>query len=187
MLISLRGTNGGGKSTVIRNLFVQCLAKPIYGVLGPRLPEAYRLEVPKCKKPVFVLGPYMTDCGGCDRLIPFSLIPELITRYAKKGHVVFEGVIVGSIYGQVGTLMEKFKKDAVLLFLDTSLETCIERVQSRRDGRSDAREFDPRNLTTKFKSTQAVKARVEAEKIMRVETTSSEDGHKKIIKLLQGA
>jgi predicted kinase len=185
MLISLRGTNGSGKGTVIRALFDEHKPKPIYGVLGPRLPEAYMVTIPKCKKPVFVLGPYITACGGCDRLIPFDLIPELIEKYVARGHVVFEGVIVASIYGQVGTLMEKYKKNAIMLFLDTSLYECIRRVQLRRDSRTDTREFNPKNLTTKFKATMRIKEKVTTDGIMRVETASSTVAHKKIVELLQ--
>jgi thymidylate kinase len=186
VLISLRGTNGSGKSTVIKALFEACPPKrKINGVLGIRLPEAYELSVPKCKKPVFVLGPYVTACGGCDRLIPFDIIPPLIEKYAKRGHVIFEGVIVASIYGQVGALMEKYKKQSVMLFLDTTLEECIERVQSRRDKRDDDREFNPDNLKQKFKATQRVKEKVTTDGIMRVETAPSDTAHKKIIKLLQ--
>ncbi len=185
MLISLRGTNGSGKSTVIYALFKEVKATPIYGVLGPRLPEAYMLLIPKVKKPTFVLGPYVTACGGCDRLIPFDLIPELITKYARRGNVIFEGVIVASIYGQVGALMEKFKREAVMLFLDTPMATCIQRVQSRRDDRVDDREFNSKNLEQKYKSTMRVKEKASTDGIIRVEETSSTEGHKAIIKLLQ--
>lgn len=185
MIISLRGTNGAGKSSIIRELFNAYPAKPIYGVLGPRLPEAYSIQLPKCKKLTFVLGPYVTACGGCDRLIPFDLIPRMIEQYAKKGNVIFEGVIVASIYGQVGTLLEKYKKGAVLLFLDTPVEECISRVKSRREDRVDLREFNPKNLEQKYKAVRRVMEKVTTEGIMRVETTSSEVGMKTIVKLLQ--
>ena len=185
MLISLRGTNGSGKSTVIKALFEAAKpATPIYGVLGIRLPEAYQISV-KTKKPTFVLGPYVTACGGCDRLIPFDIIPPLIEKYAAKGNVIFEGVIVASIYGQVGALMEKYKKQSIMLFLDTTLEECIDRVQGRRDDRGDGREFNPENLTQKFKATQRVKEKVTTDGIMRVETAPSTTAHKKIIQLLK--
>lgn len=187
MLLSLRGTNGSGKSTVIRAFFAEYKHKPIYGVLGPRLAEANQVTVAKCAKPVFVLGPYQVVTGGCDRIIPFDLIPELINKYAARGHVIFEGVIVASIYGQIGTLMEKYKQEAVMLFLDTPLETCIERVQSRRNERSDGRTFDPSNLAQKYKACQRVKERAQKDKIMRVVEASSTEAHIVMAKLLRGA
>lgn len=185
MLINIRSTNGGGKSTVVRNLFAEGKVRPIKARLGPRLPEAYELTLPKCK-PTFVLGPYETVCGGCDRLIPFDLIPVMISEYAKKGHVIFEGVIISSVFGQVGTLMEQHGKDAVMLFLDTSLEECINRVQNRRDGRDDDRDFDPSNLALKYRSNERVKEKVKAAGIIKAVTANSTDAHKIILKLLQG-
>jgi hypothetical protein len=151
------------------------------------LPEAYNFTVPGCEKGAFVLGPYMTACGGCDRLLPFDIIPQLIRKYAARGHVIFEGVIVGSIYGQVGAMMEQWGKDAVLLILDTSLEECISRVESRRRERADMRDLDPKNLTTKYKATLRVAERVKADGIMQVRWVKSETAHLDIIKLLQGA
>src|SRR5262249_29980519 len=87
MLINLRGTSGAGKTTVVRALMAQCSHKAIYGALGPRLPEAYELTLPLCD-PVYVIGPYLTPCGGCDRILPFALVPQLIEKYAQQGHVV---------------------------------------------------------------------------------------------------
>lgn len=187
MLISLRGTNGSGKGTVINAFFAENKAKPIHGILGPRLPEAYEVRVAKVAKPVFVLGPYQVPTGGCDRILPFDLIPEMITRYAKRGHVLFEGVIVSSVYGQVGKLMEGYKDQAVMLFLDTPLEVCVERVGLRRGKRADSRPFDSTNLARKYHACQRIKARAEKEKLIRVMEASSEQAHKVITKLLRSA
>lgn len=184
MLISLRGTNGAGKSTVVRSLFPADFVRPIYGVLGPKLPEAYPLTIPKCKKLLYILGPYTTGTGGCDRIQPYDLIPALITKYAARGHVLFEGIIVTSVYGQVGALMEKFKKNSVFVFLDTPLEECLRRIEARRGGRPrDERLI--KNVTSKYNTMWHIKERIEREKIMRVEVASSDDAAKKIISILQ--
>lgn len=194
MIISIRGTNGSGKSTIMRRL-VEIGSQPrerplppprrVYASLGSRLPEAYELYFQGVARPVYVLGPYhLTQCGGCDSIIPFDLIPKLIEQYAAKGHVVFEGVIVGSIYGQVGTLMERWGKDSVGLFLSTSQEECIRRVQARRDGRSDGRVFNPKNLMTKFGAVQSVRKRMLKDNIVRVEDVSSDDAVVRILSLL---
>jgi hypothetical protein len=187
MIISLRGTNGSGKSTVIRALLSQCGSKPIYGALGHRLPEAYRLSVPRVKTDTFLLGPYTTECGGCDRLIPFELIPRLIENYAAKGHVIFEGVIVASMYGQVGRLLERWGKQAVLLMLETSLDECVARVRGRRSGRGDTRVFDPSHLARKFEAVRRVGERAQADGILRVETVADTDAVKLMITMLQRA
>lgn len=187
MLISLRGTNGSGKSTVIRSLFKMSKTKvPKYSVLGPRLPEAYQLDLPKVKEPVFVLGPYMTGAGGCDCIQPYELIGQLIQKYARRGHVVFEGVLMSSTYGQIGELMEQWKKDSVFVFLDTTLEQCLSRVESRRgDKARDARLV--KNVSGKYESSLRVKERLLTEDIMTVKDASSANGHELVLKLLQGA
>lgn len=183
LILSLRGTNGSGKSTVIRALMAQCTPKPIYGLLGPRLPEAYLLDLPKCKQDVFLLGPYITDCGGCDRILPYDNIPELIKKYAARGHVLFEGIIVTSVYGQVGTLMEQWKKNSIFLFLDTVLEECLHRIESRRGKPRDARLI--KNVSLKYESALRVKKRVLEDNIMQAIDVSSETASETILKLLQ--
>lgn len=186
MLISLRGTNGSGKSTVIRTLFDMCSPHPIYSVLGPKRPEAYELRLPKVKQPTYVLGPYHIGSGGCDSIQPYDLIPVLIKKYAAKGHVIFEGIIVTSVYGQVGTLMEEWKKDSMFLFLDTTFEECIRRIEKRRGGKvRDDRLL--RNVKGKYDSALRVKKRVEQEKIMRYEMVSDTKAPKRILTLLQEA
>jgi hypothetical protein len=130
VIINLRGTSGAGKSTAVRALMAQCQNKPIYGeLLGSRLPEAYELVLPRCDR-LYVLGPYTTPCGGCDRIQPFALVPSLIEKYAEQGHVVFEGLLISTCYGAIGRLMEEH--DSVVMFLDTPLRVCIERVKARR-------------------------------------------------------
>lgn len=184
MLISLRGTNGSGKSTVVRNLFEKCKNPlPIYSLLGPKQPEAYQLNG-GWGKPLYILGPYLTGTGGCDRIQPYDLIPELIEKYARKGHVLFEGIIISSVYGQVGALMERWKKDAIFLFLDTPLDICLERVEGRRGGKErDARLI--KNVTSKYNTCLRIKDKVIQDGIMRVETVSSKTAASKILSLLK--
>lgn len=108
MIINIRGTNGSGKSTVVRQIMDRadrCL--PIHGVLGLRRPEAYKLEF-KDRTPVYVLGPYDVPTGGCDAVHPFSLILDLVHKYAPQGHVLFEGSLVSDHYGKMGALLESF-------------------------------------------------------------------------------
>src|SRR5690606_34634055 len=99
MLINLRGTNGSGKSTIIRRLFEQYNPRQRYGCLGLPRAEANELRVPRVAKPVYILGPYSTPTGGCDSIQPYDLILELMEKYAARGHVIFEGVLISSSYG----------------------------------------------------------------------------------------
>jgi hypothetical protein len=146
MLINLRGTSGAGKSTVVRNLMAQCGRQPIYGALGLCLPEAYHLVLPQ---PAYVIGPYTTDCGGCDRILPFALVPQLIERYAQGGHVIFEGLLMSTCFGEVGRLLMA-RRDSRVMFLDTSLRVCIERVKARRAAAGNMRRLNSNLLAQKY-------------------------------------
>lgn len=189
MIISLRGTNGSGKSSIVTQLREQAAAWQVsYGLLGPSKPEAYRLNFPKLKRLLYVLGPYNTACGGCDAIQPYDLILELIPKYEKLGHVLFEGVLVSSSYGRVGRLMEEYGYErAVMAFLDTSLEQCIENVEKRRTQRGDYRPFNPHNLTTKYHSVVKSKSKMLAEKKVRVIDLPWKEGAQTVLNLLRAS
>ena len=185
MLINLRGTNGAGKSTVIRELRLtseQC--RPIYGALGLK-PEAYQLALKDCRRAVFVIGPYTSACGGCDAVQPFDLIPLLIEKYAARGHVIFEGIVVSGCYGVIGKLMERWGRDALVVFLATSVEECIGRVKARRLERGDDREFDPKLLIRKHATIARLKQKIEAAGILRTEVVSSASAASVIIEQIK--
>lgn len=186
MILNVRGTNGSGKSTIVRAILDRFTSTPIYGVLGPKKPEAYRLLL-KDDKILFLLGPYQTPAGGADCIQPYDNIPILVDKYAKLGHVLLEGVLVSKIKGQLGACFEKYGKAAVMLFLDTSQEDCIKAVQARRNERGDDRPFNPHNLIEAFKATQRVRRTLIADDIMRVMDISRENGVKTIVKLLKEA
>lgn len=187
MILNVRGTNGSGKSTIVRTILDKFIHAPVYGLLGPRKPEAYCLKLTKDYpgKFLYLLGPYMTPAGGADCIQPYDNIIPLIEKYSQRGHVLFEGVLVSKSKGSVGTYLEKFGKQAVLLFLDTTLEQCIAAVQERRDGRDDARTFNPKNLTEAFKAVVRVKKTLTDEGVLRVESVSRENAVKMILKLLK--
>jgi hypothetical protein len=159
MIINIRGTNGSGKTTIIRKIFAMAEGRPrqINGVLGTKKAEANELKLPGIKKPLYILGPYLAGnkfdrgTGGCDQIQPYDLVLELLDKYSVLGHVLFEGVLISSSYGRVGRYMEtKGKKNAVMVFLTTPLDVCIKHVKNRRKSRKDDRPFDPHNLTQKY-------------------------------------
>lgn len=161
-LISIRGANGSGKSTVIRELMCASeTCSPIYGALGRRRPEASRLTIEGCPDPAYVVGPYTSECGGADAVQPYALIPQLIEKYATKGgHVIFEGALISSCWGVIGESLERRGRDASVLFLDTPLDVCVERVNARRRARGDARAFDASKLAGKHARIARLKEKV---------------------------
>jgi hypothetical protein len=191
VILNIRGTSGSGKSTIALSILRKFPHKPLYGILGPRKPEAYQIAVDKVAKPLYLLGPYLTPVGGLDCVQPFNLIPGLIEKYATKGptkgHVLCEGMLVGKTKGQVGACLEKWGKDAVLIFLTTSLEDCIKSVQARRAAKGNERELALKNITEAFKSTARVRKTLLGEGVMRVIDTPRDYADHLLLKLLREA
>ena len=144
----------------MRNLLAQGNANPIYGVLGPRRPEAYHLTHPPAP-PAWVLGPYQTNIGGCDRIQPYDLILELLDKYAARGSVVFEGVIISDNWGRVGAWLSK-RSDSAIVFLDTPVSQCIGSVMARTAGAGLA------NVERRARVIERVRAKVVVEGKVRV-------------------
>ena len=181
MLINLRGTHGSGKSTIVRTLLDANDALPIYGLLGRQRAEAYALL-----GKTFVLGPYTQQCGGLDAVQPYQLIVPLIMKYGAVGHVIFEGALVSSCWGVVGRLIERWGRDAIIAFLDTSAAECIARVEARRAERGDSRAFNPKNLIAKHATIEKQKVELAAAGIVQTITVSSESAVATVEALLKG-
>lgn len=187
MIVSLRGTHSSGKTTVVKNLLAasKIKPKPIYGVLGPRLPEAYQLQIPKKSKPLFVIGPYIgVPTSGADVVTTggFDVLISLIDKYHKKGHVLYEGILVSSNYGSVGEYLFSQKKDVVVAFLDTPLEVCLEGLKTRQLT-AVSKGKDDTHLREHFKRIFRVRDRMEGFGF-RTETVSRESAAEKILSWL---
>jgi hypothetical protein len=66
LIIMVRGNHGSGKSTAVRSVLKQLGGgRSVFGVLGPRMPEAYHCRGPR--RVLRVLGPYESSVtSGCD-------------------------------------------------------------------------------------------------------------------------
>ncbi len=161
MIINIRGTHGSGKSTIVRALLDKYAHQPLGE--GKR-PEGYKVAVPELNKPLYVVGPYVTACGGCDAVQPYALIWPRVLTYARRGHVVFEGALVSSSVGEIGRAMA-LRKDCVVLFLDTPVEVCLERIQKRRLARGSLDPLNPKNTVSKHRSVEVSRPKLEALKL----------------------
>jgi uridine kinase len=134
MIISLRGTNSSGKSTVVRGIMERFRPVPLYGVLGFKKPEAYRLELLKKGKPLYILGPYVVPTGGADQVTTkgIDVLIALAEKYHQKGHVLAEGILISNNYGSFGEWLHKYKEEVIVVFMDTPLAVCLESVKRRQ-------------------------------------------------------
>ena len=136
---------------------------------------------------VYVLGPYTLTCGGCDAVQPYDIILDLIRHYATKGHVLFEGALVSSSFGRVGTLIEQRGQEAVFAFLTTPPEECLRRIVQRRLDRGDMRPLNPANTLGKVRSTESSKRTIAAKGTVRMIDLDYLSPVEGIVSLLKGA
>lgn len=134
-IVSIRGTHGSGKSTIIRKILDKYPHEASYTPGNTKRPAGYLATLPS--GPLYIPGPYVTACGGCDAINPYSGIWPLIDRAAQSGyHVLFEGALVSSSYGSIGQAMNNWatqqSTDCVFAFLDTPLDKCLSRIAERR-------------------------------------------------------
>jgi hypothetical protein len=91
MIISLRGTNGAGKSTIVRTIMNDYRDRWELRTTGRRKPVGYRLSTPG-QQDLFIPGHYEIANGGIDTLRDLNEAYELITEYDTIGcHVLYEG------------------------------------------------------------------------------------------------
>lgn len=153
MLLNIRGTHGSGKSTIVKSLIERYPSTELFGE-NPRRPDGYRVDVPWLGRPVMVIGSYRTACGGCDGIQPYSLIWPRIVAYSAEGHVLFEGALVSSSYGNIGRASEAFGDDAVFAFMDTPLDVCLDRIRRRRAAKGKTEPLNPKNTADKHRNVE---------------------------------
>lgn len=136
-LLQLRGTSGSGKTTAMKALMDAIEAKPIAMNERETKNEVYRgffEDFDDVK--VYVLGDYSPhrSAGGCDTIPTVQRVIDLIEKYSKpRTLIVFEGLLLAHSWGAMGEYAhEKFGSRYINAFLDTSEDTCLERVIQRR-------------------------------------------------------
>ena len=154
LIINLRGTHGSGKSTIVKHLIELYNGVTTTASLNPESrkpkPEGHQMETPYGL--LTAVGPYHTACGGCDGIQPYARIWPLVEKYAALGHVIFEGALVSSSYGEIGRSSEKFGRQFVFAILDTPVDVCLARIVARRKERGVDKPFNEDNTKNKFKN-----------------------------------
>lgn len=144
MIYNIRGTSGSGKTHLTRQLVQMYAGNPIEAdgkIFGYILPRN-----------LYVLGRYddAIKGGGVDNITPhlykryidhggqgnsMDAVEAQVRKWAQRGrHVLFEGIIVTSVWGRWVNLAAD--EPMHFLFLDTPLEVCYQRVLERSGGRS---------------------------------------------------
>ena len=137
MILNIRGTNGSGKTHLVRRLLAEHENEVIYDQTGKKI-VAYNLF----NLNTFVVGRYDVSCGGADTMPKpkdmtdwnsMDVVEQEVRRYAKMGNVLFEGLIVSSVDGRWFKISEELP--FTWAFLDTPMEVCRQRVGERNGGK----------------------------------------------------
>ena len=159
LLINVRGTSGSGKSTVVFELFKKYPVRELDLDAKGRASN-YEVTLPGNKK-LYVIGRYSTQCGGCDGIGSNLEVMRRAEHYAKKGHVLLEGLLLSSSYGALGMWSERYKNRFIFAFLDTPIDVCLKRVNARRRKRGVMEPVNPKNTTDKWRNCQACARNIE--------------------------
>ena len=105
---------------------------------------------------LYVIGSYENTCGGTDGISTQEEIAERALAAHPRGHVLLEGLLLSKVGpNAVTTKMLAPTGAYVAGYLDTPLQTCLDRVIARRKERGDERPFNPDNTISAHKSTFA--------------------------------
>jgi hypothetical protein len=148
MIVSLRGTNGSGKSTVVREILARFSGEPRYD--KGKVVEYF---IPRLShRGLVVIGPYLTACGGCDAIKTVDEVIQRVEHATRYGHdVLFEGILISTTYGAVGAFSEAYP-DFVFAYMSTPVEECLRRVEERRAAAGNLKPFNPAGLRQKFET-----------------------------------
>ena len=160
--IKLHGTSGSGKSTLARDIMAQGRMWNCYGGHSRLVWEGHRVDVQDMKWPIFILGKYNSQCGGCDTLTAVEQI-DLLHKYAPFGHVFYEGLLASEYYGKLGEASEMYGDNHIFAFLYTPIEVCIQRVKDRRLEKGNTKPLNESNTRGRIKKIERLQWRLEHE------------------------
>lgn len=129
MIISLRGTNGAGKSTIVRNIMKDYSSTQEFWLPNKRKPAGYfcmNLET-RC---LFIAGHYEIANGGIDTLDLKQAYKLILTMHEFGCDILYEGQNLGDRISRVID-MHRAKLDIRVIFIDYPLDKCITAVNRR--------------------------------------------------------
>src|SRR5678815_5091805 len=98
LVVNIRGTSGSGKSTIVRGIMAK--GATVIPIGEDRKPDGYIITGPLFKRPVYVVGPYTTACGGCDQITTQDEICDRIRAYSTLGDVLVEGLLMSHSFAR---------------------------------------------------------------------------------------
>lgn len=131
MVISLRGTNGAGKSTIVRAIMAEWESLMRIKVHWRRNPLGYLMT--NGERQLFVPGHYEIANGGIDTLPDLDSAYDLIRQNAHaRNDVLYEGKNMSDSSGRLIALSSTIGRENVhVIVIDIDVEECIRAVRER--------------------------------------------------------
>jgi hypothetical protein len=156
VIVNIRSTNGGGKTTAVTQYMKTIRVAEELKVSGRTW--AYRLQ-----NGVFVLGRYITACGGCDTIRTFAEVKAGVTELSSQGPVLFESLLWSTCFRPSAELAESLPTHHFIFAkLDTPADECLRRVLARRRQAGNEKPFNPTKLQLKHLTIETAQRRLEA-------------------------
>jgi len=189
VILSLRGTSGSGKTTVARKFITDYPHEVLPEPDRPKKPWGYMIDlrIENIQQPLIILGSYENTCGGTDGIDTQEEIAERALAAHERGHVLMEGLLLSKVGpNAITTKMLAPTNAYVAAYIDTPLETCLERVTQRRLARGDERPFNPANTISAFKATYAACKNLNEQTNVKVKTIDYMNAFEDTINLIRG-
>lgn len=147
-VIGIRGTNGSGKTHVARKVmeFADSGFKTKYKLDNGVLVNVFSNFV--------ILGSYDRACGGCDTIAKPSLAMDAVVECAAYTNVIFEGILVGTVYQPTIDMIERLKPlgaSYIPICLNTEYDQCVSNINSRRAAAGKGPLEGDENVVTNYK------------------------------------
>lgn len=143
LIIQIRGTSGSGKSTVMREVMEHFGKwKPWY-IDGKKKPLSYNYETKT--HDLTVLGHYESQCGGCDTIGSARQVYDVIQE-TDADVILCEGLLLSE-----DTKWSSQLKDLRVVYLITPIETCLKRIQERRNRAGNDKPLNTKNTINRVR------------------------------------
>lgn len=130
MIISLRGTNGAGKSWIVKQILEQYNNVSAFMVPRRKKPMGYICSQDNCKR-LFVPGHYEIANGGIDTIGDLKVVYQLLLEFHELGcDCLYEGMnLSDNIHYLVR--MHRAGINVKIIYLDHSFISCVQAVRNR--------------------------------------------------------
>lgn len=162
-IIQIRGNNGTGKTTIVREFIKKHSDEIIKIPVGRREIECHKIGN------IIIIGRYDKNiCGGCDAAIQTGdELKNTIAKIVRLYHpdtLVFEGVMYGKSVDftyQIYRYALKIKAEFLAICLEPDFDTTLERIYDRNGGK----EVNVTSLESGWKGSIRSNRKLEAMKV----------------------